>query len=148
MLLVVNNKKPIKGQPRGRKRVIGDAYQAAVKRGEELKINGIRAEVAMWVAVITQAVQDALSRSTSTEMVYHKGQAVIWLTRRSQGLADVCEMAYLDMDYVITKATYAIENEVKWRADAGDGVRYHERKNYRLRRKQMGKERYGLDLPQ
>lgn len=85
----------------------------------------------MWVAVITQAMMDALSRCKKAESIYQKHQAINWLTGNSMDFIDVCIAAAMNPDYVRRKAKQALTAPVAWRAEAGKGKRYLERKKYR-----------------
>ena len=95
----------------------------------------VRGEQALWVAVITQAMMDALSRASSSEARYHKNEAINWLTGNSKDFVTVCLHAGLDPNYVRRKAKRSLLNPQNWRADAGKGKRYEERKAYRKRKK-------------
>jgi hypothetical protein len=100
--------------------------------------NPVRGESAMWAAVITQALMDALSKARTTDSSYHKQEAIHWLTGNSNDFTTVCLLAGFDPDYVRKKAKRAIANPVPWRAEPGKGKRYHERREYRQR--QLEKE--------
>lgn len=99
--------------------------------------NTARGETALWVAVITQAMMDALSRSRHPEQQHHKQAAINWLTGNSKDFFLVCYYAGMDPDYVRRKAKRALVSPVAWRAAPGHGQRYLERKNYRQRIKKM-----------
>ncbi|MEK6745985.1 MAG: hypothetical protein AABY33_03025 [Pseudomonadota bacterium] len=88
-------------------------------------------ETALWVAVITQAMMDALSRCKKSESIYSKQEAIRWLTGNSKDFNDVCLCAGMNPDYVRRKAKKIIASPRNWRAEAGKGSRYHERKKYR-----------------
>lgn len=90
-----------------------------------------RGETALWVAVITQALQDVLSNCKKSESIYQKHEAINWLTSNSKDFNDVCLCAGLNPDYVRRKAKKIIANPKSWRAEAGKGKRYDERKKYR-----------------
>ena len=93
--------------------------------------HAVRGESALWAAVITQAMMDALSKATNSEARYHKNEAINWLTGNSRNFITVCHFAGMDPDYVRKKAKRSIANPQNWRADAGKGKRYLERKAYR-----------------
>ncbi len=97
--------------------------------------SAVRGETALWVAVITQALMDALNRSKHPEHRYHKQAAIQWLTGNSRDFHWVCEMADLDPNCVRRKAKRALLSPVAWRAAPGKGARYHERKEHRQRMK-------------
>lgn len=90
-----------------------------------------RGETALWSAVITQALMDALSKSRSAEALYHKHTAIAWLTGNGKDFTMVCLCAGFDPDYVRKKAKRAITCPQRWRAEPGKGKRYLERKKYR-----------------
>lgn len=92
-----------------------------------------RGEVALWKAVITQMLLDALSEAKSSEAIYHKSEAIKWLRGNSADFIMVCALACLDADYVKRKAKQALNKNVKWRAKPGHGKRYLERKRYRCK---------------
>lgn len=93
----------------------------------------IRGEKSLWIAVITQALMDALHRATTAESLYHKHEAIRWLSDNSRDFIDVCLNAGLDPDMVRRRAKRAISNPCAWRAAPGTGKRYHERRGYRER---------------
>src|SRR5690242_8556415 len=62
--------------------------------------NAVRGEQALWIAVITQAMMDALSRSTHPEQRYHKQAAIQWLTGSSKDFYYVCMLAGMEPSYV------------------------------------------------
>lgn len=97
--------------------------------------NSARGETALWVAVITQAMMDALSRSKKTESRYQKHEATCWLTGNSKDFTDVCLCAGMDPDYVRRKAKNILSSPRPWRAAAGEGKRYEERRKYRENRR-------------
>lgn len=99
--------------------------------------NPVRGEMALWVAVITQAMMDALSRSRGPEAQYYKHEAINWLTGNSRNFKTVCALAGLDHSYVRSRAKKALVSPAPWRAEAGTGKRYEERKAYRNRLKQQ-----------
>src|SRR5688572_22951947 len=70
--------------------------------------SSVRGETALWVAVITQALQDALTRCKKAESQYHKHEAAHWLTGNSKDFVAVCLSADLDPDYVRQQAKKAI----------------------------------------
>jgi hypothetical protein len=99
------------------------------------KFNPVLGEAGLWMAVITQAMMDALSRSTHPEHRYHKEAAIQWLTGNSRDFYLVCSLANLDPGYVRRNAKRALTVAVEWRAAPGKGARYQERKAYRKRLK-------------
>lgn len=92
----------------------------------------VRGEMALWVAVITQAMMDALSNAKTSEARFHKHEATNWLTGNSKNFITVCHHAGLDPDYVRRKAKRALASPRRWRAEPGKGSRYHERRARRL----------------
>jgi hypothetical protein len=101
--------------------------------------NTVRGETALWVAVITQAMMDALNRSKNAEALYHKNEALQWLTGNSKDFHLVCMHAGMDPDYVRRKAKRSLVSPVAWRAAPGKGKRYYERRAYRQRLKEKTK---------
>jgi hypothetical protein len=104
--------------------------------------DSVRGESALWVAVITQAMMDALSRSGNPEAMYHKHEATEWLTGNGKDFVEVCLLAGFDPDYVRRKAKRALVAPRPWRAEPGKGKRYLERKAYRDRQKKS------MDIPE
>lgn len=98
--------------------------------------NPVRGEKALWVAVIMQAMTDALSRSLNKEVQYHKHEAIRWLTENSKDFIEVCLSADMNPDEVRRKAKRALLNPSSWRAAPGEGKRYVERKIYRQKIKE------------
>jgi hypothetical protein len=96
----------------------------------------VKGEQALWVAVITQAMMDALSKSRNPELIYHRDDAIRWLTGNSKDFHEVCHHAGMDPDYVRRKAKKALAAPVAWRAEPGKGKRYAERKQRDERRRQ------------
>ena len=97
--------------------------------------NSTKGETSLWAAVITQALMDALSKCTKTEAKHYKSEAMRWLTENSKDFIDVCLLAGLNSDYVRQKAKKSIISPSPWRAEAGKGKRYAERKKYREKQK-------------
>jgi len=93
--------------------------------------NPTKGEAALWMAVITQAMMDALSKATNSEARYHKHEAIRWLTGNGRNFITVCQLADVDPDYIRRKAKRTLASPVAWRAEAGKGKRYLERKAYR-----------------
>lgn len=89
---------------------------------------GVDAEVALWRAVITQALMDAGSRSAKQEVRLSQAQAVAWLSGMSDDFVEVCGRAELDPDYVRDKAREAIRRGCAWRQDACQSIRRNKRK--------------------
>ncbi len=72
----------------------------------------VRPYVAMWRAVIMQAVVDARSESSKAEMAYEKQQAKVWLEGRNADFYWVCWMAEMDPQYVRERAAYALSHDL------------------------------------
>lgn len=92
-----------------------------------------RGESALWSAVITQAMIDALSKAKGNEAYTLKLNAVRWLTGNSDDFITVCLLAGMDPDNVRMKAKKAIANPVPWRAAPGKGKRYQKRRAWRIK---------------
>lgn len=91
----------------------------------------VKGETALWIAVITQAMMDALSHSRDAEMRYYKDEAIRWLTGNSKDFIHVCLFAGMDPDYVRRKAKKSLLHPIAWRAAPGKGKRYLERRKKR-----------------
>lgn len=100
--------------------------------------SAVKGETGLWIAVITQAVVDALSKSNNPELRYFKDEAIRWLTGNSKDFVQVCLLAGVDPDYIRRKAKRAIVSPTAWRAAPGFGKRYLERKEYRKKIKARG----------
>lgn len=81
--------------------------------------NTARGETALWVAVITQAMMDALSKCKKSESQYSKLEATRWLTDNGKDFIDVCLAAGMNPDYVRRKAKQVLASPSPWRAEAG-----------------------------
>lgn len=75
----------------------------------------VKAEKALWAAVITQALMDAGSESRKPEARHEKAKAIRWLLGNSEDFITVCQNADLDPQYVRGKAKAAIERGCVWR---------------------------------
>lgn len=75
----------------------------------------VRAETALWRAVITQALMDAGSESRKPEAAQEKRQAIRWLLGNSEDFITVCLNADLDPSHIRSKALAAIERGCVWR---------------------------------
>lgn len=111
---------------------------------QEEPFNHAKGEQALWAAVITQAMMDALSQSRNPEARHHRQAAINWLTGNSKDFVMVCLFAGMDPDYVRKNAKKALIQPVAWRAAPGKGTRYQERKAYRLRMKRKKPEEESL----
>lgn len=80
-------------------------------------LNSVRAEQALWRAVITQALMDASSRSRKMEAKYEKSQALCWLTGFGDDFKTVCDFAGFNPDYIRENSIEALKRDCKWRAD-------------------------------
>jgi len=88
-------------------------------------------ETSMWIAVITQAMMDALTNSTTAESRYHKIEATRWLTENSKDFTTVCLFAGFEPGYIRRMAKRILAAPKPWRAVPGKGKRYHEKKAWR-----------------
>ena len=94
----------------------------------------VQGERAVWVGVITQALMDALSKSRTAEALYHKHEAIQWLTGNSHNFIMVCQLAGFEPSNIRRKAKRALVSPKEWRLPAGKGKRYMQRKAYRARK--------------
>ena len=97
--------------------------------------NPVSGERAMWVAVITQAMMDALSKSQTIEAKFYRNEAIHWLTENSTHFVMVCQLAGFDPGFIRRRAKKALVTPIPWRLEAGKSSRYLERKAYRARLK-------------
>lgn len=95
--------------------------------------NPVYGECGLWLAVITQAMMDALNRTRNPEHQKYRDEAIKWLTGNSVDFHFVCLLAGMDADEVRRRAKKAIVSPTRWRAEPGAGVRYTEKKYYRER---------------
>lgn len=77
--------------------------------------NPVKGEMALWTAVITQALMDAGSESRKPEAQHEKARAIRWLLGNSEDFITVCQNAGLSPQYVRSKAKSAIERGCAWR---------------------------------
>lgn len=80
--------------------------------------NPVKGEMALWSAVITQALMDAGSESKKPEAKKEKAKAIRWLLGSSVDFQIVCLNAGLDPSYVQQKALEAIGRNCSWRRDS------------------------------
>lgn len=73
--------------------------------------------IALWKAVITQALMDAGNNFKKKEYKTIKARAISWLDGKSDDFKDVCEMAGLEPEYIRKKSGEAIKNGCKWRKE-------------------------------
>ncbi|NBO18713.1 MAG: hypothetical protein EBV03_05680 [Proteobacteria bacterium] len=111
--------------------------QNRIHNWNESPYDPVRGEKAMWMAVITQAMMDALSRSSKVDEQYHKHEAIRWLTGNGKDFKMVCILADVDPEYIRSRVKKALAAPRLWRAKAGSGIRYQERKAYRSRIKRQ-----------
>ena len=128
--LVAEN--PVKKQSKPKPRINKKYADFHIEIGQPAK-----AESAMWVAVITQAMMDALSKSRKSEALYYKQEATTWLTENSPSFVMVCQLAGLHPDDIRRKAKRVIAAPKGWRMEAGKGKRYAQRKAHRDRLKKQ-----------
>lgn len=90
---------------------------ASLEQSDRDELLLIRKEVAMWRAVIMQALLDCVNMSKRTEDKVAKNQALRWFSMQNENFLMVCEFAHLDPSQVLRKANKAIKNDCKWRND-------------------------------
>ncbi len=83
--------------------------------------NPVKGEVALWRAVITQALMDASSQSHKMEAQYEKSQALCWLAGHSEDFRTVCDFADFPPDYVRCRSRIALKRDCKWRRETQNG---------------------------
>lgn len=83
----------------------------------------MKGESALWRAVITQALQDAGSKSKKREMIFHRNDATAWLRGMTEDFAVVCLEAGMNPEYVRWKAREALARGCVWRKPKGAGPR-------------------------
>ena len=72
-------------------------------------------ELALWRAVITQALMDSGSASQKREALFHKYTALCWLKGDSKDFRQVCHLAGRDPSDVKEKSSSAIARGCNWR---------------------------------
>lgn len=75
-------------------------------------------EIALWRAVILQAVLDASTRSKKPEMKRIKAKAIEWIDSSNPDFLQVCEFANYSHEYVLKKAKHAILNDQEWKRNS------------------------------
>ncbi len=99
---------------------------------------------ALWIAVISRAMLDAISTANDAEQRYHRQEAIAWLTGGGMDFHMVCLMAGMEPSEIRRKAKHAISNPRPWRAAPRTGARFLERLAYRQKLKSR-KEIHALD---
>lgn len=72
-------------------------------------------EIALWRAVITQALMDAGSHSAKPDHRRDRREAIAWLSGGSEDFCEVCMLADKDPEDVRKKAREAIGRNCTWR---------------------------------
>ena len=80
--------------------------------------NPVRGEMALWQAVITQALMDASCNSHKYEAKLEKLKATRWLLGGGKDFIAVCHHAGLEPSYVREKVRQALARNCRWRAEA------------------------------
>lgn len=94
-------------------------------------------EVRLWRAVILQVIQDFASQSRNKDAQTAKLHARNWIFGCSHDLHTVCDMADIHPHVLKTVANRIATSGLSWRAPAGKGKRYLERKLYRDRQQTL-----------
>lgn len=79
--------------------------------------NPVRGEVALWQAVLTQALMDAASGSTKPESLQEKAAALRWLKTHDDDFITVCLNANMEPEYAMKKIEAALARNCRWRAE-------------------------------
>lgn len=127
---------PLDAQKTSAKKTVRSKKKNRAYIWNESPYDSARCEKALWKAVITQALMDAQSRSSKAEDQYHKHEARRWLTSNGKDFRMVCLLAGEDPDYIRGCVKKVLASPRPWRAEAGFGQRYEQRKAYRQRRRQ------------
>ena len=69
----------------------------------------------LYRAIITQALQDAGKESDKNLDIFNKNDARAWLRGNTADFREICDLADMDVSYVIKKSKAAINNGCKWR---------------------------------
>lgn len=85
-----------------------DSDPSLLERHDVMK--AVRGEIAMWRAVITQALMDATSQSSKVEIQYEGRKAAVWLEGRNNDFHVVCRLAQMEPDYVRERSARALKN--------------------------------------
>jgi hypothetical protein len=72
-------------------------------------------EQALWCAVILQALEDAVSRSSKSQDKFHQARALHWLTTPSADFLMVCDCAGYHPGKLRKQIKRALANRCKWR---------------------------------
>lgn len=92
----------------------GSFQDTSIQQTDEV-FNPVRAETALWTAVITQALMDAGCESKKPEAQHDKAKAIRWLTGFSDDFITVCLNAGLDPEYVCQQSKKALARGCAWR---------------------------------
>lgn len=125
------------GRAEGAEGHVHSAQSTGGKRGytpeNEASDSDLTGCVALWRAVLAQAVMDAKSRRTKPEYFHIRHTAVFWLLENETDFNMVCDFAGLDPQRTRRSILNAQERGFNWRA--GDGLQptKHEREGRSLR---------------
>lgn len=117
-------------------------YRKRVNLLDDLAYNAAESEQALWRAVISQAISDALASNLKDDVLHYKEEAMMWFLGGGEDFCDVCERAGLEPYYVRKKAKRAMIAPPCLRIDAGASTEYRRKK--RLRRLQKRLARHTL----
>ena len=90
-------------------------------KDEEDKLVAVRGELALWRAVILQALEDAVSNSNRARDRHIKTDARYWLEGTHPDFVTVCDLAGYHPPEIRRLIKRALANQCKWRMDAGQG---------------------------
>lgn len=88
-------------------------------------------------AIVLQALMDLGSKRDSSEASYYRFEAEQWLFGSSPGYYMICDIAEYHPSRIKTVAQRIKDKGMSWRAPAGQGKRYEERKLYREKLKRF-----------
>lgn len=71
----------------------------------------IEREVTMWRAVIDQAIEDMLNTDDTKEARLNRLRARLWLTERNASLEEVCYLAQIPIEVVMSGIKYIMETK-------------------------------------
>ena len=93
-----------------------DSFCQARTSGEnQINDTQFNGSVALWRAVILQAVIDASTTAKRTERQIAKKSALKWFNKDNKDFLFVCSQAMLPVDYVLKKVEFAIANHTSWK---------------------------------
>lgn len=102
----------------------------------------------LWKAVIMQAYQDMVSKTTIPKLIVQKYLATEWLTHPSKDLFTVCDYAGVHPDDIMRRASNAaLQDGLNWRLPPGKRKDFEKQQRWRKNAKKRRLLRMGMPEP-